>query len=580
VRLRGFAPGLDQLIHYERVWLRGDVVAGITVAAYLIPQVMAYAEVAGLPAVTGLWAVIGAMTVYALIGSSRQLSVGPESTTALMTATALAPLANGDAAHYAGLCAGLALIVGGIALVAFVARLGFLADLLSKPVLVGYLAGVAVIMIAGQLSKFSGVDIHEDNPIKAVWHFVTHLDEIHSTTLLMSLGVLAFLFIGSKLFKRAPIPLFAVLLAAALVKIFDLGSHGLELVGSVPSGLPRPRLPGIEWSDFQALLLPAIGVTVVAYTDNTVEGRAFAIRNKYDIDANQELLALAGANAAAGFTQGFPVSSSGSRTVIGDSLGSKSQLFSLVAVVIVVLTLLFLGPVLESFPQAALAALVVWAATKLVDIPELIRIGRFRTSELILALATTAAVLIVDILYGILVAIALSILDLLRRVARPHDGVLGFASGVAGMHDIDDYPEAKQVPGLLVYRYDSPLFFANAQNFKRRALESIAEHGPIEWMLLNFEANVQIDLTSFDAISDLLDELDERGVKLALARVKHDMEEQLARAGLVDRIGRDHIFDTLPTAVHAYLRYYEAEHGEPPPGVVPPDPPEQPIFET
>jgi high affinity sulfate transporter 1 len=575
-----FAAGVDQLIHYQRGWLRGDVLAGITVAAYLIPQVMAYAELAGLPAVAGLWAVIGSMTVYALLGSSRQLSVGPESTTALMTATALAPLANGDPAHYAALAAGLGLMVGAIALVGFIARLGFLADMLSKPVLVGYLAGVAVIMIAGQLEKFSGITIEDDKPLKAIWHFLTHLDEIHGPTMLMSISVLVFLFVGSKLLPRAPMPLIAILLAAGAAKVFDLGSEGLALVGSVPSGLPTPRLPGIDWSDVQALLLPAVGVTVVGYTDNALTGRAFATRNKYPVDANQELLALAGANAAAGVMRGFPVSSSGSRTVIGDSLGSKSQLYSLIVVVFVILTLLFLGPVLETFPRAALAALVVWAATRLVDIPELVRIGRFRASELVLALATTAAVLIVDILYGILVAIALSILDLLRRVARPHDGVLGYAPGVAGMHDIDDYPDAKQVPGLLVYRYDSPLFFANAENFKARALESIEQHGPIEWMLLNFEANVQVDLTSVDALGELLDELEERGIKLALARVKHDMHEQLDQAGLIDRIGEDHIFDTLPTAVVAYVDFYATEHGAPPPGVVPPPPPEPPIIKT
>jgi sulfate permease, SulP family len=579
VRLR-FAPGVDQLIHYERVWLRGDILAGVTVAAYLVPQVMAYAELAGLPAVAGLWAVIGAMTVYALLGSSRQLSVGPESTTALMTATALAPLANGDPEQYAALAACLALVVGGIALVGFVARLGFLADLLSKPVLVGYLAGVAVIMIAGQLSKFAGMPIDEDHPLAQIWYFLTHLGEAHGPTMLMSLGVLIFLLVGSRLLPRAPMPLIAILLAAAIVKIFDLGSEGLDLVGSVPKGLPRPRIPDVRISDITSLLLPAVGVTVVSYTDNALTGRAFATRNKYPIDANQELLALAGANAAAGVMQGFPVSSSGSRTVIGDSLGSKSQLYSLVVVVIVILTLLFLGPLLESFPRAALAALVVWAATKLIDIPELVRIGRFRTSELILALATTAAVLIVDILYGILVAITLSIVDLLRRVARPHDGVLGFAPGVAGMHDIDDYPDAEQVPGLLVYRYDSPLFFANAENFKERALESIEAHRPVEWMLLNFEANVQIDLTSADALAELLNELEERGIRLALARVKHEMVSQLEQGGLIERIGDDHIFDTLPTAVQAYLQYYELEHGEPPPGVVPPAPPEPPLIRS
>jgi high affinity sulfate transporter 1 len=575
-----YAPGVDQLIHYERGWLRGDLLAGITVAAYLIPQVMAYAELAGLPAVAGLWAVIGAMTVYALLGSSPQLSVGPESTTALMTATALAPLANGDAAEYAALAAGLALVVGAIALVGFVARLGFLADLLSKPVLVGYLAGVAVIMIAGQLEKFSGVPIDDENPLQAIWHFVTHLGEIHTATLLMSTAVLIFLFVGSWLFPRAPMPLVAIALAALVVKIFDLGSEGLELVGSVPSGLPQPRVPDVGISDLTSLLLPAVGVTVVAYTDNTLDARAFANRNRYKIDANQELLALAGANAAAGMLQGFPVSSSGSRTVIGDSLGSKSQLHSLIVVAAVVITLLFLGPLLESFPRAALAALVVWAATKLVDMPELVRIGRFRASELVLALATTLAVLVVDILYGVLVAIALSIIDVLRRVARPHDGVLGYAPGVAGMHDIDDYPDAKQVPGLLVYRYDSPLFFANAENFKHRALGAIDEHGPIEWLLLNFEANVHIDLTSTDALGELLDELEERHITLALARVKHEMLEELEQAGLIERIGEDHIFETLPTSVRAYLAYYAAKHGGPPPGVVPPDPPEQPIIRS
>jgi sulfate permease, SulP family len=579
VRLR-FAPGVDQLVHYDKAWLRGDVVAGITVAAYLIPQVMAYAELAGLPAVTGLWSVIGAMTVYALIGSSPQLSVGPESTTALMTATAIGTVAASDPERHAELAIVLAFVVAAMALVAFFARLGFLADLLSKPVLIGYLAGVAVIMVAGQLDKFSGIEIDEDNPLRAIGHFLTHLDEIHTTTLLLSSCVLVFLIVGSWLMPRAPMPLIAIALAAVVVEIFDLGARGVELVGSVPSGLPRPRAPDLALADVKDLLLPAIGVTVVGYTDNALDGRAFANRNRYSIDSNQELLALAGANAASGALQGFPVSSSGSRTVIGDSLGSKSQLHSLVAVACVVITLLFLGPLLESFPRAALAALVVWAATKLVDVPELVRIGRFRASELMLALATTAAVLIVDILYGILVAIALSILDLLRRVARPHDGVLGYAPGVAGMHDIDDYPDAKQVPGLLVYRYDSPLFFANAENFKKRALESIADHAPIEWVLLNFEANVHIDLTSFDAVLELLDELDERGITLALARVKHDMEEQLAQAGLVERIGKDHIFETLPMAVQAYFEYYEGEHGEPPPGVVPPAPPEQPIIES
>jgi high affinity sulfate transporter 1 len=519
------------------------------------------------------------MTVYTLIGSSPQLSVGPESTTALMTATTLGAIAAGDPTRYAALAAALALVVAVVALIAWIARLGFLADLLSKPVLVGYLAGVAVIMIAGQVDSFTGIEVDADNPLGEIWYALRHVGEAHGPTVLMASAVLVFLLVGTRLLPKAPIPLIGILLAAAVVAIFDLGSEGLDLVGSVPSGLPTPRLPEVSRSDLTSLILPAVGVTVVAYTDNTVEGRAFATRNRYTIDSNQELLGLAGANAASGLIQGFPVSSSGSRTVIGDSLGSKSQLYSLVVVAVVIVTLLFLGPLLESFPQAALAAVVVWAALKLVDLPELRRIARFRGTELLLALATTVAVLVVDILYGVLVAIGLSVLDLLARVARPHDGVLGYVPGVAGMHDIDDYPNARQVPGLLVYRYDSPLFFANASNFKRRALEAVDDNGELEWMLLNFEANVHIDLTSVDALEELREELERRGITLALARVKHEMHDELEQAGLIDKIGDDHVFDTLPTAVVAFVDHYVAKHGHPPPGVTPPEPPKPPIIE-
>jgi len=572
------APGLEHLATYERSWLRGDLVAGITVAAYLIPQVMAYAEVAGLPPVTGLWAVLGSMTIYAVLGSSRQLSVGPESTTALMTAAAVGPLAAGNPSRYAALAAALGLVVAGLCVVAWIARLGFLGDLFSKPV--GYLAGVAVIMILSQLDTVTGIEIEGDTALGEIVSFLSRLGDAHGPTLILAVSVMVFLFVGSRQFPRAPVPLIAILLAAAAVALIDLGADGVDLVGAVPAGLPVPRLPDVGIDDVTALLFPAIGVTVVAYTDNALTGRAFATRNGYTLDPNQELLALGGANAAAGLVQGFPVSSSGSRTVIGDSLGSRSQLYSLVAVVVVVATLLVLRPLLASFPDAALGGVVVWAAVRLVDGAELRRIARFRSSELVLALTTTVAVVVVDILYGVLVAVGLSILDLLRRVARPHDGVLGYVPGMAGMHDIDDYPAARQMPGLVVYRYDAPLFFANAEDFKRRALASLAgTGGTVEWYLLNFEANVQIDLTSIDALDEMRSELEGKGIVLALARVKHEMHRELERAGFVDRIGADRIFATLPTAVIAYVEAYTAKHGRPPPGVVPPQPPDQPVIE-
>jgi len=563
-------PGLARLSRYERSWLRYDVLAGVTVAAYLIPQVMAYAEVAGLPAVVGLWAIVGPLLVYAVLGSSRQMSVGPESTTALMTAAAVGAITVGDPDRYAELAAALCLVVGGLCILGWIGRLGFLADLLSKPVLVGYMAGIAAIMVASQFGKLTGVPVDGDSFVGQVKSFAGHLDEVHGPTLALATGVLAFLLVGSRQFPRAPVPLFGMLLAAATVAILDLEAHGVAVVGDIPAGLPTPSVPDVSGSDIASLLLPAVGVAIVAYSDNILTCRTFAARNGYAIDSNQEFLALGAANLASGVMQGFPVSSSGSRTAIGDSLGSRSQLYSLVALATVVGTVLFLRPVLATFPGAALGAIVVYAAIRLVDVAELRRIARFRRSELVLALATTVAVLALDVLYGVLVAIGLSVLDLLRRVARPHDGILGYVPDVPGMHDIDDYPEAEPVEGLLVYRYDSPLFFANVEDFKRRALASVdAVRTPTEWFLLNAEANVQVDITAIDALEELREGLDARGIVFAMARVKQDLRDDLEAAGFLERVGEDRIFMTLPTAVQAYVRWYADQHGTTPSGAPP-----------
>jgi MFS superfamily sulfate permease-like transporter len=353
-----------------------------------------------------------------------------------------------------------------------------------------------------------------------------------------------------------------MLVAAGAAAMLDLQSRGVAVVGVVPGGVPLPSAPGLAGADLAALLLPALGVTVVGYTDNVLTGRAFATRNGYSIDPNQELLALGVANAASSALRGFPVSSSGSRTAIADSLGSRSQLCSLVALAGVALTLLAGRGVLAGFPVAALGALVIWAAARLVDVAEFRRVARFRLNELLLAFATLAGVLVFDILYGVLVAVGLSLLDLLRRVARPHDGILGYAPGVAGMHDVDDYPGTRQIPGLVVYRYDSALFFANAEDFKKRALAAVAAaHPAAEWLLINAEANVQVDLTALDALDELRAELDRRGVVTALARVKSEVAVDLGRSGLLDRLGPDRVYPTLPTAVAAYRLWYQERHG-------------------
>jgi MFS superfamily sulfate permease-like transporter len=429
------------------------------------------------------------------------------------------------------------------------------------------MAGIAAIMVASQLGKLTGIAVDADSFAGDIAYVATHLDEMHGPTVALSVAVLTLLLVGTRLLPRSPMPLVGMLAAAAAVALFDLESRGIAVIGRIPAGLPSPSVPSVSADDLGTLLLPAVGLAIVAYSDNVLTARTFAVRNGYDVDGNQELLALGASNLASGVMQGFPVSSSGSRTVIGDLLGSRSQLYSLVALGAVLLTVVFLRPVLAAFPGAALGAIVVYAATRLVDVAEFRRIARFRRSELLLALTTTVAVLALGVLYGVLVAIALSILDLLRRVARPHDGILGFVPGVAGMHDIDDYPSARPVQGLVVYRYDSPLFFANVEDFKRRALASLDLAGtPTEWFVLNAEANVQVDITAIDALDELREALRRRGVVFAMARVKQDLQDDLRPTGFIDRVGEDRVFMTLPTAVQAYVRWYEAEHGVAPSG--------------
>jgi sulfate permease, SulP family len=568
--IRRHLPGGWALRRYQRSWLRGDLLAGVTVAAYLVPQVMAYAEVAGLPAIAGLWAAAGPLVVYAILGSSRQLSVGPESSTALMTAAAVTVLVAGDQQNYAATAAALALAVGAVCLVCWLARLGFLANLLSHPVLIGYMTGIAVLMIVSQLEKVTGIPVEGESVLSEIRSFFSNIDQAHWLTLLVAAGTFVLLVAFQLLLPRWPGPLIAMVVAAAAVAVLSLNQRGVETVGSIPRGLPPASIPDFSTIDVSTLLPAALGVTIVAYTDNVVTARAFAARRHEVIDARQEFLALGAANLSAGLFSGFPVSSSGSRTVIGDALGSRTQLYSLVAAAVVLLTTLLLGPALATFPLPALGAVVVFAALRLIDLRELRRISRFRRSELFLALATTAAVLIFDVLYGIAVAVGLSILNLLRRIARPHDGILGFVPGLAGMHDIDDYATGRQMPGLLVYRYDAPLFFANAEDFKRRALASVdAADPPAEWFLLNVEANTEVDLTAVDALEEVRRILAERGIVFALARVKMDLREDLAPTGFIDRIGDDKVFLTLPTAVNAYQEWYAARHGSDPPTAEP-----------
>jgi len=547
--------GLMRLRRYDRRDLRGDLLGAVTVTAYLIPQVMAYASLAGVPPQTGLLVVVVTMTVYALIGSSRLLSVGPESTTALMTAAVLAPLAVGDSVRYLALAGTMALLVGLYSLLAGVLRIGFIGELLSKPVLIGYLAGVAVIMIISQLGTVVGVDVAGDTALEDAAAFATGVwsEGVHLPTLAIGASVTALLLVLTPRFRRLPIPLFVMLAATVAVSLLGLEEQGVKTVGEVTGLGLSVGLPSLAGEDIGLLLLPALGIFIVGYTDNIVTARAFAARQGHRIHNNQEFLGLGAANVGASLVGGFPVSSSASRTVIAEASGARTQLYSIVAAGLVVVCALLFSFVIEAFPVTALGGVVVYAAVRLIDNAEFRPLSRFPKREFLIAASATAGVLVFDILYGVLAAIALSIVELLTRVARPHSAVLGQSDEVAGWHDVDDYPNATQIPGLLVFRYDSPLFFANAEDFARRCRAAIGDAAtPPRWFLLNMEGNTEVDITGLDALEDVRRHCADHGIVMALDHVKSEVWRQLERHGVGERIGRDHVFPTHPTAVAAY----------------------------
>jgi sulfate permease, SulP family len=497
--------GLQKILAYDRAWWRGDLLAGITVAAYLTPQCLAHAELAGLPPATGLWAVILPFLIYALLGSSPQLSIGSESGISLLTATALASLTNSPS-QTSDLAALLALLVGAICLVGYGLRLGFLANLLSKPILVGYMTGVSLLMMAGQGSNLTGINTQSETVLGSLAEVIQHLGVYHWPTLAIGLVVLGLLFSGQKLAPAFPFPLVAVSLATAAVAIGNLEQAGVAVVGAIPAGLPRFGLPQVSISDIQSLLLPALGIAVVGYSDNVLTARAFASRNGYGIAADQELLALGMANLSNGLTHGFAISSSASRTALSESAGGKTQMYAIVAVIVVILELLFLRPVLALFPKAALGALLIFAATRLIDIPEFIRLYKFRRSEFGLAMITLGGVVFTDITLGVVIAIGLSILELLWRILYPQVATIMTETNA------------------MIYRYSAPLCFANAEDLRDRISKEIIGQPQLQKLILEIQTMPQNDITAIDMLAELTNDLHDRGITIEINNIDRALD--------------------------------------------------------
>lgn len=567
--LRRAAPGLTYLLsRYPRGWLRKDAVAGVAVAAYLIPQVMAYSAIVDVPPVVSLWTALAAIIVYAVLGSSRVLSSGPESTIALMTGVAIAPLAAGDPDRAVALSATLALIVAGWCLIARVLRAGIIAELLSTPLLVGYLAGGAVLMVVGQLGKVTGTSVSGDTIVEVVRSFLSVVGQTQLPTLAVAAATLGVILLLIKVRPGWPAPLIAVALATIASVLLHLEAQGVKVVGTVPSGLPTPQLPAVTLDEAKSLVFAGLGIAIVGYSDVMLIARGFPLapaegETKAEVraDPQAELVAMAGVHATIGFFSGYPVSSSGSRTALAIAGGARSQVYSLVAGLCVIAVLFFAGPLMSQLPAAALGAVVFYAAGKLVSLPDFKRLWLFRRREFVLAIMALLGTVIIGILQGVVFAIALSLLEMMHRLARPHEGVLGRVPGIAGMHDVADYPDARTIPGCVFYRYDAPLFFANIGDLRERVDRLIGHENeaypeaPVRWFILNVEANVEVDITAADGLRELAQELDDRGIHLGLARVKFDLYEPLDRAGVIDVIGKDMLFATLPVAEESYLRW-------------------------
>ena len=552
--LVGLLPGLTVLRRYEAGWLTADIVAGLTVGAMLIPQSMAYAELAGLPPQFGFYAAIGPLLIYSLVGTSRHLGVGPEPGTAILAATGVSSIAVGDQDRYIALMAALALVVAAICVAGAVARLGFLASLLAKPVLVGYISGVGLTLLSSQIAGFTGVAISSDTFFGRFAELSENLGDVRGPTVTLAVGTLTLIMVLRWVSPRVPAALVGVVVASVVVAVFALDDHGIAVVGTIPSGLPVPRIPDVAASDLGRLFPVAAGIALVGYTDNVLTARSVAARHGYRIDANKELLALGLTNLTSGMSQGFPVSSSASRTAVPSALGSKTQLVSLLAGAFVIGTLLSLRPVLEQIPRAALAAVIVSAALVIIDVAGYRALWKVSRQEALLALLAATGVIVFGVLPGVVVAVCLSLLMALYRIARPHDAVLGDYPGLDGWVDVDAYPAARPEPGLLVYRFDAPLFFFNADRFRDRVERALALNpGQEEWLVLDFEGIGALDATALDVLNELTERVIELEVGVvAVARANHEVLAQLRRAELLQPEGTLRTFPTINGAVRSY----------------------------
>ena len=540
---------------YRRESFRGDVLAGISVCVVMIPSVIAYAELAGLPSVNGLYAALAGMIGYAFFASSRQVIAGPDAAVSLLVGIAIGNWVQGDPAQAPALAAMVALLSGALMLVASRLNVGMVADFLSKPVLIGYLTGAALILISTQLGKLFDIKpaSHEFFPLLA--ELAGRLREAHLLTLDLGLGFILLMELLRRLVPKLPGALVIFITALVLSAAFHLSEHGVAVIGDVPRGLPGLRLPLLSPEIIRELLPAAIGISLLTFPEGILLARAFAAKNRYEVRPNQELLALSVSNLAAGLFQGFSVGASQSRTTVNDAAGGRTQMTSLVAVGVLVLFLFFLTPVLRLLPVVALAAILIFSGIHLVEVAAFRSLLQISRPGFFLAVLVATGVLVVGVIPGILIGVMLSLIVLLGRLARPIDAVLREVPRTGKFHDTGDTPEAQTVPGLIAYRFYAPLFFANADYFVERIRGLIAASpAPVRWVLVDLQAVTDIDVTAAEALSRLHEELAQRGIALKFARANRPLRERLTRIGLGKHFGENDLFPSVHAGAAAFRR--------------------------
>jgi high affinity sulfate transporter 1 len=565
VSVLGSLPGLRAVRSYRRAWLAPDVVAGVVLSTLLVPQGMAYAELAGLPPITGLYTSILCLLGYAVFGPSRILVLGPDSSLGPMIAATILPLAgaDGDPRRAVALASMLAVIVAAVMLAGAVVKLGFIADLISKPTMIGYMNGLALTILVGQLPKLFGFKIDAEGLTGEIAGFARGLAHGEAVAAAATAGIcgIALILALQHWLPKFPAVLIMVVLEIAATTVFGLGKHGVSLVGVLPKGFPPLTLPGIRLADIGPLAAGALGIAVVSLADTISTASAFAARTGQEVHGNGEMIGIGAANLAAGLFQGFPVSTSGSRTAVAERSGAKTQLAGVTGAAVIIVMILLVPGLFRNLPQPALAAVVITASLSLADIPGTVRLWRQRKAEFLLSVAAFAGVALLGVLPGIAVAVALSVLNVFRRAWWPYDTQLGRVPGLEGYHDVQVHPGAELLPGLVIYRFDAPLFFANATTF-RDEVRRLAQADPRPaWILVAAAPLTDVDTTASDMLEELDEALNARGTSLVFAELKDPVRSKIERYGLTRTIDPRHFFPTIESAVAAFRGETGAEWG-------------------